>query len=139
MADEHTSRASGLSSRQHDVIEAQLNALKDEMHTRFEGMELLLTQRIRHGDDNQKVVMEMLMNSVREIQNTQHVHDTWAKQQMERFDARLDTFKDNNETRFRIIEDRQLSWTSSAKVIGGMIGMASALAGLAGTLVGMNL
>lgn len=119
------------------MIETQINALKDEMHTRFESMENLLTQRIRHGDENSKVVMEMLMNSVREIQTAQHVHDEWAKGQMERFDTRLDTMKDNNEVRFRVIEDRQLSWTSSAKVIGGMVGMASAIGGIVGTVFGI--
>lgn len=134
---EVSERAAG--NRRDGVLEAQINALKDEMHTRFESMESLLTQRIRHGDDNQKVVMEMLMNTVKDIQKTQHVHDEWAKAQMERFDARMDATKETNELRFRAIEDRQLSWTSSVKMIGGMVGFASAIGGIAGTILGLTL
>lgn len=135
----HHQSQSRTSQRQHDVITTQLDALKDEMRTRFESMEQILNQRIRHGDANSQVVMEMLIKQVTELQASQHSHDIWSKGQMEAFDARMDATDKANEVRFRAIEDKQLSWTSSAKVIGAMIGGASALTGLAGTLVGMNL
>jgi len=127
------------SQRQHDVITTQLEALKDEMRTRFESMEQILNQRIRHGDANSQIVMEMLTNTIKDLQAAQHEHDIWAKTEMEKVDLRIDNLEKAHDVRFRAIEDKQLSWASSARVIGGMIGGASALAGLAGTLVGMNL
>lgn len=138
-AEDHYQQQSRVSQRQHDVITTQLDALKDEMRTRFESMEQILNQRIRHGDANSQVVMEMLTNTIKDLQAAQHEHDIWAKTEMEKVDLRIDNLEKAHDMRFRVIEDKQLSWSSSARVIGGMIGGASALAGLAGTLVGMNL
>lgn len=135
----HHQSQSRTSQRQHDVITTQIDALKDEMRTRFESMEQILNQRIRHGDANSQIVMEMLTNTIKDLQANQHEHDIWAKTQVEKMDLRIDTMEREHDTRFRVIEDKQLSWASSAKMIGAMIGGASALAGLAGTLVGMSL
>lgn len=138
-AEDQHQQQSRVSQRQHDVITTQIDALKDEMRTRFESMEQILNQRIRHGDANSQIVMEMLTNTIKDLQANQHEHDIWAKTQVEKMDLRIDTMEREHDTRFRVIEDKQLSWASSAKMIGAMIGGASALAGLAGTLVGMSL